>query len=58
MNNLICVFFGHKDDKLLLRPPHEIAIVVNSIRYANYRRCTRCNQIFLQSTMDNDGDIL
>lgn len=58
MNNLICIFFGHKDDELLLRPPNEITIVVNSIKYAEFRRCTRCMQIYLKSTFDVDGDTL
>ena len=58
MNNLICIFFGHKDDELLLRPPNEITVVVNNIQYAKYKRCKRCTQIFLQSTIDNDGDTL
>ena len=58
MNNLICIFFGHNDDELLLRPPHEISVVVNNIKYAEFRRCKRCKQIYLKSTLDVDGDIL
>ena len=58
MNNLICVFFDHKDDELLLRPPDEINIVVNNIEYAKFKRCKRCKKIFLQSTLDKDGDII
>lgn len=58
MNNLICLFFGHKDDTLLLTPPTELTIVVNHIEYAKFKRCKRCRNIFLQSTMDEDGDTL
>ena len=58
MNNLICVFFGHKDDEILLRPPTQINVVVNDIEYAKFKRCGRCKQIFLETTLDVDGDIL
>lgn len=58
MNNLICVFFGHKEDYLLLKPPNELTVVVNNIEYAKYKRCKRCRNIFLQSTIDEDGDTL
>jgi len=58
MNNLICIFFGHKDDVLLLRPPTEITVVVNNIKYAQFKRCERCKQIYLETTIDKDGDTL
>lgn len=58
MNNLICVFFGHKDDRILLRPPREITVVVENIEYAKFRRCKRCKNIYLQTTLDKDGDTL
>jgi len=58
MNNLRCIFFGHKDDELLLRPPDEITIVVNNIKYAQFRRCKRCTEIYLETTIDEDGDTL
>jgi len=56
MNNLICILFGHQDDMLLLRPPNEIRVVVNNIQYAKFTRCGRCKNIYLQSTIDEDGD--
>lgn len=58
MNNLICVFFGHKDDRKLLGGKSYIDVVVNNIIYAHYRRCKRCKVIFFQSPVDKDGDIL
>ncbi len=58
MNNLTCILFGHKDDRKLLRPPNEITVVVNDIKYAQFKRCKRCKNIFLQTTLDKDGDIL
>lgn len=58
MNNLICIFFEHVDDKLLLKPGTELTIIVNDIEYANFRRCKRCRQIFIQNTTHEDGDTL
>ncbi len=58
MNNLICIFFGHKDDEILLKPGTELSVIVNGIIYAHFRRCARCKQIFFQTAVDNDGDTL
>jgi hypothetical protein len=58
MNNLICIFFGHKDDEVTLRAGTSLDIVVNDIVYAQFRRCKRCKQIYFQTTLDVDGDTL
>jgi len=58
MNNLICIFFGHKDDGVTLRPGTDLEVVVNNIVYAQFRRCRRCKQIYFQTTIDEDGDTL
>ena len=53
MNNIICIFFGHKDDKLTFQGDYQLKIThtVDFKEYilANFRCCGRCEQIYLQT---------
>ena len=50
MNNLICVFFGHREDNLMFREGQdELFIVNNGVRIANFRLCKRCTQVFIET---------
>ena len=50
MNNLICVFFGHKDDKLLFENEKDrMTIINNDIDIARFTMCKRCNTVYLRT---------
>ncbi len=69
MNNLICIFFGHKK---LERPreiikhnegsifwnnveiPNEISFTISDVGLATIEKCKRCNQIYLHTVPNVD----
>lgn len=48
MNNLICIFFGHKDDKLLFEKD-KLSITNCDITIARFTMCKRCNTVYLRT---------
>ena len=48
MNNLICIFFGHKDDKLLFEKD-KLTITNHGIGFARFTMCKRCSTVYLRT---------
>ncbi len=48
MNNLKCIFFGHKDDHLLFEKD-TLTITNLNIDIARFTMCVRCNTVYLRT---------
>ncbi len=48
MNNLICIFRGHKDDKLLFEKD-TLTITSHNISIARFTMCKRCSTVYLRT---------
>ena len=48
MNNLICIFFGHKDDKLLFEKD-TLTLTNTDIEIARFTMCKRCRTVYLRT---------
>jgi len=48
MNNPICLFFGHKDDKLLFESD-TLTITNCDVPIARFTMCKRCNTVYLRT---------
>ncbi len=48
MNNLKCIFFGHKDDHLLFEKD-TLTITNLNIEIARFTMCDRCKTVYLRT---------
>lgn len=51
MNNLICVFFGHKPDNNhpILNNTDNLFIQNTGIKFCYFKFCKRCRQVFIET---------
>jgi len=50
LNNLICIFFGHKDDRITFGEIKDfIKIQYQDVTLAYMKRCIRCGDIYIKA---------
>ena len=53
MNNLICIFFGHIDDKITFPMDDRISVEHTGIVLGSIKMCERCDKMFLETLPKN-----
>jgi len=51
LNNLICLFCGHKDDKILFEKD-KLTITNTDVPIARFTMCRRCSTVYLRTIWD------
>ena len=61
MNNIICIFFGHKDDEITFTGSFHLTLSYTmddgkNFPLANFKKCERCGGIYLNSLPDKNEE--
>jgi len=49
MKNLLCIFFGHKDDEITFQEKDYIRFSHHNIPLGYIKMCERCNELFIET---------